>query len=255
MLQRLEEEGLADNTIIILFADHGRAMPRAKQFLWDAGLAVPLIVHWPEGHVPPEGYRVVREDALVSLIDVTAQTLAFAGVEPPLLMQGKPFLGPQGRYPQMLFGARDRADETYLPMRTVRDSRYRYIRNLLPERPWSLENRYKERSYPILREMFRMQRDGTLGDLPGDFIAASRPPEELYDTLADPFNVHNLAEDPAYGAVLLRLSGALDAWMETSNDQGRWPEPPEIAEGIAADADARFASEVDALIAKEGPWR
>lgn len=255
VLQRLEEEGLADNTVVIAFADHGRAMPRAKQFLWDSGLHVPLIVYWPEGLTPPAHYAPGRSDRLVSLIDVTATTLAAAGVEMPLLMQGKPIFGPEAYFHQYLFGARDRADETYIPMRTVRDARFRYIRNLQPEIAWSAQNRYKERSYPILREMFRMQSAGTLTGVPAIFMADARPAEELYDTLADPHNVNNLANDPAYAAPLLRLSAALDAWMASANDQGRFPELPAIAQFYANSADEKFAEDVKAVLDSEGPWR
>lgn len=255
VLKRLEEEGLADNTIVILFADHGIAMPRGKQFLWDAGLQVPLIVYWPKGLTSPQHYAPGRSDRMVSLIDVTATTLDAAGITPPMLMQGKPIFGPNATFNQYVFGARDRADETFIPMRTVRDARWRYIRNIRPEIPWSQENQYKERTYPILREMFRVQKAGTLTGIPALFMADRRPAEELYDTWADPDNVRNLADNPAYGAPLLRLRGALDAFLETANDQGRFPEPASVAEFYDTRARTQFKDVVDEIVAKEGPWR
>ena len=255
VLQRLREEGLDQNTVIILFADHGRAMPRAKQWLWDSGLHVPLIIRWPEGVEPPAGFARGRNDRLVSLIDVTATTLSLAGVELPLLMHGRPIFGPNARENALLFAHRDRADETVDRIRSVRDARFRYIRNFMPERPYSQQNLYKETSYPMLREMFRLYRDGKLTGPPALFMQPTRPPEELYDTLADPDNVHNLAGDPAFAADLARLSGALDAWIASTNDQGETPEPPEVVAEFDRRMRENFSDAVAEIEAQEGPWR
>lgn len=255
VMKRLRDEGVDKNTVVILFADHGRAMPRAKQWLWDSGLHVPLLIRWPEGYEPPENFAVGKTDQLVSLIDVTATTLQIAGIEPPLLMQGRPIFGAGAKPHTMLFAHRDRADETVDRIRTVRDERFRYIRNYMTERPYSQQNLYKETSYPMLREMFRMHRDGLLSGPPALFMQPTRPAEELYDTLADPDNVKNLAADPAYAQIRLRLAGALDAWIETSNDQGEIPEPPEVAEAINRQMTEKLHDEIAGIIAREGSWR
>jgi len=255
VLQRLREEGLDRNTIVMVFADHGRAMPRAKQWLWDSGLQVPLVIRWPEAYPAPAGYVKGRTDQLVSLIDVTATTLSLAGVDLPMLMQGRPFLGGRAEQLRYLFAARDRADETVDRIRSVRDTRFRYIRNYYPERPYSQQNLYKETEYPILRLLFRMKKEGTLKGAPALFMAATRPPEELYDTLADPYEINNLASDPRYRSDLERLSGALDGWEIGTNDQGRFPEPPEVAAAIAKATDEMRADQIADIVKREGPWR
>jgi len=152
VLELLERDGLADNTIVFLMGDHGRAMVRGKQWPYDSGLHVPLIVYWPEALSPPATYGpATSSDQLISLIDVTATTLDMAGVTKPELMQGRVFLGPDTGAPrQYVFGGRDRGDETVDRIRTVRTERYRYIRNFMPERPFLQTNRYKEATYPTI---------------------------------------------------------------------------------------------------------
>ena len=255
VLRRLREEGLAKNTIVIMLGDHGRAMVRGKQWLFDSGLHVPLIVYVPEGLKLPDGYKPgSRSDQLVSGIDITATTLNLAGIDPGLVMQGRPFLGNNRYLRQFVFAARDRADETKEYMRTVRGERFRYIRNYYPERPYTQFNAYKEIQYPVLRLMHRMYRDSTLGPIPSLFMAASKPSEELYDTIKDPHNVNNLAGDTTYAGTLDKMRTLLTTWEIETNDQGRHAEPPEIATAIAKKAMRRWQPTIDKIIKDEGPW-
>ncbi len=224
VLKLLQEDGLAENTIVVFMADHGRAMIRAKQWPYDSGLRVPLIIRGA-----PESPVGIVEHELVTLIDVTATTLALAGISPPEEMQGRVFLGDGRDEPRSLvFGGRDRGDETVDRIRTVRDSRYRYIRNFYPERPFLQLNRYKEFTYPMLPVMRELYANGDLDPVQARLFAPTRPEEELYDLRADPFEINNLADNPDHREALLRLRGELDAWIEVSDDQGRFPEPPEV---------------------------
>src|SRR6185436_92909 len=130
-----------------------------------------------------------------------------------------------------VFGARDRCDETMFRFRTVRDARYRYIRNFMPERPFLQKNDYKERSYPVWNLIKELGAQGTLTEWQKNFyLAPTMPPEELYDLESDPWAMNNLAESPQaeHMAVLERLRSALENWIVESNDQGRIPEPPEV---------------------------
>ncbi|MEM8679557.1 MAG: sulfatase, partial [Planctomycetota bacterium] len=117
ILERLRQDGLDRNTIVVFMSDHGRAMPRGKQWPYDSGLHIPLIVVWPEGNPempPPAGYqRGAVNEQLVSSLDVTASTLDWAGVSKPATMQGRVLFGPDADPPrEYLFGGRDRGDET-----------------------------------------------------------------------------------------------------------------------------------------------
>ena len=132
---------------------------------------------------------------------------------------------PPRRY---VFGARDRCDETVFRFRTIRDARYRYIRNFTPERPFLQTNEYKERSYPVWNLIKELAAQGKLTPVQDVLAAPHMPPEELYDVVDDPYEIHNLADSsvPEHQAARQRLSAALERWIEESNDQGRTPEPP-----------------------------
>ncbi len=230
VLQLLEQDGLADNTIVIFIGDHGRAMVRGKQWPYDSGLHVPLIVYWPAALSPPTQYEAASaSDQLISLIDVAATTLDIAGMPDPELMQGRVFLGPNADPPrQYVFGGRDRGDETVDRIRTVRTQRYRYIRNFMPERPFLQTNRYKEATYPTIWVMRRLNSEGRLTSHQATLLAPSRPREELYDVIADPYEIDNLVTSPRHQEVLDELRGVLDAWIVESNDRGRVPEDPAV---------------------------
>lgn len=230
VLDSLDSSGLAESTVVVFFGDHGRAMVRGKQWPYDSGLHVPLIVRWPEGADPPSGFEAgTTDDRLVSLIDVSATTLDILGVSIPERMEGRPLFGPRAGAPrEYVFASRGRCDETVFDIRSVRGTRYRYLRNRYPERPFLQLNRYKEWSYPTLRVMRRMHGAGELEGPPARLFADRREPEELYDILADPHETVNLAGDPAHRAALERMRSALDDWVLTSGDAQNVPEPPEV---------------------------
>src|SRR5208282_2406803 len=116
-------------------------------------------------------------------------------------------------------------------LRTVRDARYRYIRNFTPERPFLQPNEYKERSYPVWNLLKELDAQGKLTPVQKVLTAPSMPPEELYDLGSDPHEIHNLApsSDPEHQATLKRLRGVLEQWIAETNDQGRIFEPAHVA--------------------------
>ena len=230
VLNKLQKDGLADGTVVIFFGDHGRAMVRGKQWCYDSGLHVPLVIRWPKGFpAPPQFKPGSVDDRLIAAIDLAATSLAIAGAPRPPRMEGRVFLGAGADPPrEYVFGARDRCDETVFRIRTVRDARYRYIRNFLPERPFLEINRYKEASYPMIPLMRKLHAEGKLTPVQEVFLAPSRPAEELYDVQSDPYEVNNLAGSPEHKEVLVRMRAALEQWIDESDDQGRVLEPPEV---------------------------
>src|SRR5579871_2683740 len=233
ILHQLETDGLAENTVILFFGDHGQAHVRGKQFCYDSGLNTPLIIRWPKKFATPKQFHASSVDArLIAAIDFLPTMLASTGVPKPAKMQGEVFLGDHAAPPrQFVFGACDRCDETVARFRTVRDARYRYIRNFMPERPFLQPNAYKERSYPVWNLLKELGAQGKLTPAQAFLTAPHMPPEELYDLESDPFEIHNLAAspNPEHQAVLQRLRDVLAKWIEDSNDQGRIPEPPDVA--------------------------
>jgi arylsulfatase A-like enzyme len=231
ILKKLESDGLADNTVVIFFGDNGQAHVRGKQFCYDEGLLVPLIVRWPAAFPAPKHYQAGSVDSrLLESIDLAPTTLEIAGVRKPRGMQGDTFLGPWAARPkQYVFGARDRCDETVFRFRTVRDARFRYIRNFLPDRPFLQKNDYKAKQYPVWTLLPRLNAAGELTEAQAALCAPSMPAEELYDTWSDPDQVKNLALSAAHEKDLRRLRGVLENWIRDTRDQGEQLEPAEVA--------------------------
>lgn len=237
VLAWLEERHLADNTVIFLFGDNGRPHVWDKQWLSDGGLRVPLIVRWP-GRVPPGAV----DPRLVSLIDVSAETLVAAGVAPLPVLDGRPFLGPDTSPRDYVFGARDRCGESFDRIRSVHDGRFNYIRNYYPELPYWQTSRYKEKQYPVLALLKQWHTAGRLTPAQDRFFADTKPVEELYDLQADPGELRNLAADPAHAAVRQRLRQALDRWQRDVPDAAKTPESPEEYNLAAAGSRKTYAT-------------
>jgi arylsulfatase A-like enzyme len=232
VLDQLRDDGLADDTVVIFFADNGRLEARGIHYCYDSGLHVPMIVRWPKNFPAPPQYKpgTVNDD-VISLLDITATTLAIAGIDKPPGMQSRIFLGPKAEPPRKYaFSARDRIDETVNRIRTVRDDRYRYICNFMPEQSLTALNRYREKCFLIMPLMRELHAKGELKGPPLAFLSLRLPDEELYDTKTDPHLIHNLidSKDPEHQRALLRLRTALDVWMTETGDQGERPEPPEV---------------------------
>ncbi len=243
ILEHLRTEGILNETVVFFITDHGVSHARGKQFLYDEGTHIPFIVSGP---ALPRGER--RRD-LVEHIDMAATSLALAGIAKPKTMQARNVLASGYEPRDAVFSARDRADETVDHMRSVRTGRWKYIRNFLPNRPYLQPNNYKDNK-PCLIALRAAEAAGLVDDIQKLIFATTRPPEELYDLAADPWEVRNLAGDPSRGEILRGLRSKLEAWMEQTDDKGRTPEPgarydsdmaayqgrkpnPEIAKNIA----------------------
>src|SRR6185503_3398898 len=214
-----------------LFGDNGQAHVRGKQFCYESGLLVPAIIRWPAGFPAPKGFEAGKSDGrLIAAIDLAPTMLDLAGVAKPPKMQGEIFLGERAAPPRRyVFGARDRCDETVFRFRTVRDERYRYLRNFTPDRPFLQPNEYKEKQYPVWNLLKELHAEGKLGPAPDRLCAPSMPADELYDLEADPHEIENLAGSPQHAETLARLRTALERWIDESGDLGKDLEPADLA--------------------------
>lgn len=261
LLAQLDADGLARDTIVVFWSDHGRGTPRAKRWLHDSGLRVPLIVRWP-GRVAPGGVHAEP----VHLMDLAATMLAAVGLPVPAHLHATPFLDGRGDPVTdgdgYCFGGRDRFDEQSDTSRTVRDRRYRYIRHLHPGRPPMPHTAYPDRlaTWAELRELAAEEgRQRGRGEVPDRLtpaqralVAPDKPAEELYDLHRDPHEIRNLAGDPEHATDLTRLRTALDEWQARVGDLGLVPED-ELAErwrpgGVWPQADAPEVTERDGLL-------
>lgn len=219
LLDALERDKALDNTVIFLFGDNGRCLLRGKQWLYRAGTHVPLIARWP-GVLKP---GTVREDPVVTL-DMTAASLACAGIPIPENFHGRPLFGGKAKPREVLFTARDRCDMTVDRIRAVRDRRYACIRNFMPERPYTQWNEYIQNSYPTLGVLQKLHAEGKLDAVQELFMAPAKPPVEFYDLDNDPHEVRNLATSPAHRPLVEKFGRMLDRWIEETKDQGAIPE-------------------------------
>ena len=191
ILQQLEFDGEMDNTIIFFFSDHGHNTSlRHKQFCYEGGMLVPLIIKGNHPAISPG--RVVND--LVTLLDVGATTLALAGAELPNYLEGQNLFGPEYKAAEYVLGARDRCDYTIDRIRTVRSDHYRYIRNYYLDRPL-MQPGYRDDRPPSM-DMRRLFKAGELTEYQAEHWFGLRPREELYDMDADPHQINNLATLP-----------------------------------------------------------
>lgn len=224
ILAQLEADGLADDTIVFFYSDHGTGLPRHKRVLLDSGLHVPLIIRFPETYqhlapAPPGS----MSDRLVSFVDFPPTVLALAGIERPNWMQGKTFLtdaAPPSR--DQVFAHRDRIDEVFDMARAIRTRRYLYVRNFMPHLGHNQPSAWPDAG--PLDEEFAAHPQAS--PAVRQFTASSRPVEELYDCEADPLNVNNLADstDPQHRKVLLDMQLRLTRHFAAFDDFGFIPE-------------------------------
>lgn len=225
-LKELEEAGLADDTIIFYYGDHGSGMPRNKRWPYNSGLNVPLVVFIPEKfeHLAPRDYKPgIKSDRLVGFIDLTPTLLSLAGIKPPAHMHGSAFMGDYEETERNYsHGFRGRMDERYDMVRSTRDKQFIYIKNYLPHRIYGQHVSYMFQT-PTTRVWKEMFDAGKLTEAQSHFWR-QKPSEELYDLTLDPDEVNNLADDPAYKATLQRFRSAQKHHLARIRDIGFLPE-------------------------------
>ncbi|MEJ2050978.1 MAG: sulfatase [Calditrichota bacterium] len=209
----LEDKNLIKETLLIFFSDHGLPFPRAKGFLYDPGIKVPLVMQWEDVIEP--GIR----GGLTSLIDLTPTLLDLLEIKIADDFHGKSFLP--------LLADEHVAGRTHIyternwhdlddHIRSVRTSHYKYIRNYYPWQPYTLPaDVYGSPSFKSMRKL----RDAGELDEPEQLIFRQpRPEEELYNLDEDPNEFHNLAEDSDYRDVLVRLREDTESWEDRTHD-------------------------------------
>jgi uncharacterized sulfatase len=237
LLRQLEKDGLADDTIVFYYGDHGTGMPRGKRWLYQTGLHVPLIVHVPEKFRDLVNFDFEKggtNDELVGFIDLAPTVLSLAGANIPALYQGRAFMGPaRTDPPETMFGFRDRMDEVYDCSRAVRTKDYLYIRNWKPHRAQGefLDYMFQTPTTQVWKAAF----DAGQLNAAQSYFWQPKLSEELYDLNSDPHQIHNLVADEDNSEILQRLRNALKNWTVETGDLGLIPEALviELADGQA----------------------
>jgi uncharacterized sulfatase len=226
ILAELESDRLAEDTIVFFFGDHGSGMPRSKRWPYNSGLNVCIITSVPAKfrHLAPKDYVVGgKSSRLVGFVDLAPTMLSIAGVKPPGFYQGQAFMGRYEAPPRNYsFGFRGRMDERYDCVRTVRDSRYVYVRNFMPHKIYGQHLAYMWET-PTTQVWERLYKDGKLKP-PQTYFWEPKPPEELYDLENDRDEVKNLASSPQHKETLERLRKVLHEHQLQTRDIGLLPE-------------------------------
>ncbi len=211
LLGDLQADGLADDTIVVFYGDHGSGMPRNKRWPYDSGLHVGPILYVPSKFkelAPKEYHPGARSDRLIGFIDLAPSMLSVAGIQPPDWMQGHAFMGKyETAPPKYLFGFRGRMDERYDMTRSVRNERYVYLRQYMPHLIYGqyIDYMFQTPTTRIWKELY----DAGKLKPPQTYFWETKPPEELYDLQSDPDETKNLVNSPEHQAVLNELRQAL----------------------------------------------
>tara|TARA_Y100001978_G_scaffold125228_1_gene111711 strand:+ start:45 stop:1697 length:1653 start_codon:yes stop_codon:yes gene_type:complete len=215
LLIQLEEDGLLESTIIMFWSDHGGNLLRQKRAVGNSGLNVPLIIRYPN---KKDAGKV--DERIVSLMDLGPTVLSLLGIKPPKYYDGKAIAGQYEQSPRKyVFGTADRFDESIDMQRSVLDGRYVYIKNFMPEKPLIYRNKYREQ---INMNSKLIQMD-SLNKLEGDakyIFMKTKPNEEFYDLLNDPYEVNNIIDDTKQADRINDFRVALENWQREINDQG-----------------------------------
>ena len=234
ILAKLDKAGRLDSTAVFLWTDHGISHLRGKQFLYEEGIRIPLIVQLPE----KEDAGLVRED-IIEHIDIAATSLALAGIAIPDYLQGRDFLSDHHIPRDHLFIGRDRCDETVDIIRGIRDERFKFIRNFMSHVSHAQPNQYKD-GKTIIKTLRELKSQDALTKSQAQAFLSRRPTEELYDLKNDPYELINLATDPKHQDRLVSMRQLLYRRMLEERDMGLIPEP--ILEDLGRVAGSKYAA-------------
>ncbi len=249
ILDQLKKEKLLDNTYIFFYGDHGGPFPRYKRSVYDTGTKAPLVVKYPDGKNAGQ-----RNTSLISFIDFAPTVLSLANIPAITNMQGKAFLGKEAREQprQFLYTMSDRFDGVYDQKRTVRNSKYKYIRNSNPNLPYAIPVKYRLQ-IPMMNRLIDLNQKGQLEGAAAFWMANQKPKEELYDLAKDPYELNNLIGNSDLTMITDLLRKKLDRWQRATNDLGlideqdliqRWNpdgKPPKCVTPVIKEMDGKYA--------------
>lgn len=228
-LKELDNAGLAENTIVFYYGDHGGVLARSKRYVYETGTEVPFIVRIPKKYkyLFPEKQVGTKVNRLISFVDLVPTLLSIIGVEIPDYLQGDAFLGNQKTAdPEYAFMFRGRMDERYDMSRAVRSQQFRYIRNYMPNRIYGQRIDYLFKA-PSIRSWKEAYEKGECNEVQSAFWE-TKPVEELYNTENDPWEINNLANNPEYKDILERMRAANKDWVTRIKDTGFIPEADRV---------------------------
>nr|NQU94268.1 sulfatase [Bacteroidota bacterium] len=227
IMEKLKDGGILVNTIIFFFSDHGMRLTRHKQFLYDGGTHVPLIIARYKDGMPVE--KGIVQDDLISGLDIGTTSLALAGLQIPEYMEGVDIFDKDFKGRDWVISSRDRCDFSIDRIRSVRSKEFKYIRNYMTDRPYMQKSYMDVDRVPFVIRMKELYNENKLNEVQARFMAEDRPAEEFYDIINDPFEINNLAGDVVYADFLKQYRDILENWIKETGDMGQ---STENAEGL-----------------------
>ena len=214
VLDELDRQGIADNTLVLYMSDNGRPFVRDKTTLFDSGIRTPFLIRWPQGIKGGTSTKSV-----ISAVDIAPTFVELAGFSASRMWEGKSFANlfknPNAKIREYAYAEKhwhDYEDQA----RAVRSERFKYIRNFYTDLPLT-PSADGVRS-PMFQEMIKLRDAGKLKPHQMTCFITPRPKEWLFDCNADPHELKDLAHDPKYATVLKRMRGALGAWQKATGD-------------------------------------
>lgn len=214
VMDELERQNIADNTLLLFISDNGRPFPRAKVTLYDSGIRTPFYLKWPKAI--PAG---VKSSSLVSAVDIAPTFLELAGVTPPKNLPGFSFAplfkNAKTKIRDFAFAEKhwhDFEDE----VRAVTNGKFKYIINYYPDLP-NTPSADGVRS-TVFQNMHQLYKEGKLPQHQTYFFTTPRAKEELYNTVNDPYELKNLAQNPEYAPMLKKMREELSQWQKDTRD-------------------------------------
>lgn len=225
IIQKLKQNGILKNTIVFFFSDHGMRITRNKQFLYDGGTHVPLIIADFTNSIKKLPAHTTNEN-LISGLDLGITSLGLANIPIPNYMEGKNFL--DKKFTQnYIISTRDRCDFSIDRIRSVRSKKYKYIKNFLTDRPYTQTTYMDADQVDFVKRMKELYKEKKLNSIQEQFMNNIRPSEELYDLINDPYELKNLASNPKYDKILKKFRSVLENWILRTDDKGQYPENEE----------------------------
>ncbi|MDY8134179.1 sulfatase [Aquimarina sp. 2201CG5-10] len=225
IIKKLRKSNLLKNTIVFFFSDHGMRLTRNKQFLYDGGLQVPLII----ADFTKSNDKIssgIKNSDLISGLDLGISSLVLADIPVPDYMEGKNMFNPKDKR-EYVISTRDRCDFTIDRIRSVRSKEFKYIRNFMTDRPYTQPTYMDVDGIDFVKVMHQLHAENKLDTIQDRFMSDDRPKEEFYNLREDPFELNNLADDPKYAQVIKEYANVLDAWINETDDKGQYPEDEE----------------------------
>ena len=236
IISELKEDGLYEDSYIFFYGDHGGPFPRHKRALYETGTKVPMVIKFPN-----QKEAGTRDDRFLSFIDLAPSVLSLAGIEPPKVMQG---VAQFGEYevktkPNHVYFTSDRFDEKYDRLRAIRSENFKYIYSYDTTISHAMEVSYREQM-PMMQNLRELYAKEALNKEQALWLQPSKPQEELYDLNKDPFELNNLASNPAYQDSLNSLRKLLKTWIRETKDLGKYPEKELIAKWLVNEEQPRL---------------